>query len=249
MSFQQTMDKLKNLKLNGFVCALQEQMQTTSAHTLAFEDRLALLVDAEGDYRNINRENRLRKAAKFKHTGAYKEDVDYVSHRGLDRSAIESLFLCHWIKLWQNIFLIGPTGTGKSWLACALGNEAIRNNHKVRFYRFPQLLEDMDIARKDGTLPHLRGQLVKLDLLIIDDWAVCAINSQGRHDFLEIVEHFYNKGALIITTQLPLENWHEYLGEPTQADSILDRIVHNAHQISIKGESMRKLQGLKGGQQ
>ncbi|MCP4984798.1 MAG: ATP-binding protein [Colwellia sp.] len=247
MIIQQTKSQLSELKLNGVLIALDEQFQSTTYQQQCFEDRLGHLVDTEYQYRKNNREKRMITAAKFSNPSAFVESIDYLNPRGLDKPYIDSLMLCDWVVHSKNIFFIGPTGVGKTWLACAMANQAIRKGYKVRFYCFTHLLEDMAIAYKDGSLGRLRTRISKFNVLIIDDWAVSPIDARGRQDLLEIVNLFYQRGSLIITSQLPISEWHSYIGAPTQADSILDRIVHCAHKINLKGESMRKvMNSLKG---
>lgn len=219
--------------------ALEHQQINAAIQALSFEDRLSMLVDGELHSRDNRRLKRLTRAARMK-VGASVEDIDYRANRGLDKRQLASLANCDWIEHGQHLILTGPTGVGKTWLACAFGHQAIRRGLPVIYYRLPRLLEEFEIARGDGSLPKLRAQLSKAKLLILDDWGLTVLNSRNRQDLLEIVDDRTGGGSLAITSQLPVTQWHDYLGDPTLADAILDRMVHSAHRIEVRGESLRK---------
>jgi DNA replication protein DnaC len=231
---------LRSLKLNAMAAALEQQRNTPAMQDLPFEDRLALLVDHERQAREARRVNRLLKAARLKAGEASIEDVDFRASRGLDRRQILSLASCDWVAKAQNLLLTGPTGVGKTWLACAFANQAARRGFAVMYRRLPRLLEEMQIAREDGSLFKLRQHMLKARVLVLDDWGVAPLTPQGRQDLLEIVDDRVRTLSTVITSQLPVDDWHAYLGEPTLADAILDRLVHAAHRIALRGESMRK---------
>lgn len=241
MLVQQTLQSLRQLRLHAMAEAFEQQRGSAALQELPFEDRLAMLVDQECQSRVTSRINRLLKAAKLKASSAAMEDIDFRAGRGLDKRQITSLMSCDWIAKSQNLILTGPTGVGKTWIACAFANQAARRGLPVVYRRLPRLLEEMAVAREDGSLHKFRHQLTKARLLVLDDWGVVTLTSQGRQDLLEIVDDRVGTLSTVITSQLPVDGWHTYLGEPTLADAILDRLVHAAHRIALKGESMRKL--------
>ena len=239
MLTQQTLEKLHQLKLTGMAQAFEHQLAQPQAQELAFEQRLGLLVDQEILMRENRRLNRLLKAAKLR-TNACVEDIDYRHPRGIDRAYMSSLISCQWIPQQLNLCITGPTGTGKTWLACALGQQACRQGLSVRYFRLPPLFERLRIAHGDGSYPRLMNQLAKTQLLILDDWGIQKITPAQRNDLMEIIEDRYGLHATLIASQLPIEHWHDYIGEATLADAILDRLLHNAHRLPLKGDSMRK---------
>jgi len=235
---QQTIDQLLRMKLQGMSVAYQEQLQQP-AEDLSFEERFGLIVDREWTYREDRRLKRRLKAAKLRES-ACMEDIDYRHPRGLDRSVFKSLASGQWITKSQNLILVGPTGSGKTYLACALANQACRLGFMTLYARTSKLLHNLEIAKADGSYTKLLAKIAKVNLLIIDDWGLTPLTSAERRDLLEILDDRYNRGATLITSQFPINIWHDLIGEPTIADAILDRLVHAAHKITLKGDSMRK---------
>jgi DNA replication protein DnaC len=219
--------------------ALEQQLAQPVSQKLSFEERIALLLDQEILYRDNRRLTRLLKAARLR-MGACVEDIDYRHPRGIERPFMSTLTSCQWIQRHQNLAITGPTGTGKTWLVCALGNQACRQGLSVRYFRLPRLFEQLRIAHGDGSYPRLMNQLANIDLLILDDWAIQKMAPAQRSDMMEIIEDRHGLKSTLIASQLPVEHWHEYIGEATLADAILDRLLHNAHRLSLRGESMRK---------
>lgn len=234
-----TLDKLQTLRLTGMVKALSEQMQMPDIAELSFEERLGLLVDREMTERHDRRLKTRLRQAKLRLSAAL-EDIDYRHPRGLDRSLMRSLASCQWVRDRRNILITGPTGIGKTWLSCALGQAACRQGYTTLYLRLPRLLQELPIAKGDGRDPKLMASLARTDLLILDDWALAKLNDDHRRDLLEVLEDRHDRKSTLVTSQFPLEHWHEAIGNPTLADAILDRLVHNAYKIILKGESMRK---------
>lgn len=239
MLHNHTLEKLHALKLSGMASAFAQQLAQPAHEELAFEERFALLLDQEILYRDNRRLSRLLKAAKLRVTACV-EDIDYLHPRGIDKSFMRTLATCHWVQRRQNLCLTGPTGSGKTWLACALGNQACRQGLSARYFRLPRLFEMLRIAHGDGSYPRLMNQLAKADLLILDDWGIQKIAAAQRNDLMELIEDRHGLKATLIASQLPVEHWHELIGEATLADAILDRLLHNAHRLPLRGESMRK---------
>ena len=239
MLMQQTREHLHTLRLTGLLQALDEQLEQPAVSELGFEQRLAMLIDREVLYRENRRLARLLRAAKLR-VNACVEDIDYRHPRGLDKSRMASLLLLDWIPQSLNLCLTGPTGCGKTWLACAIGNEACRRGYSVRYLRLPQLFEMLRIAHGDGSYPRLMNQLLKTDLLILDDWGIQKVSAAQRNDLMEVIEDRHGRRSTLIASQLPTEYWHEYIGEATLADAILDRLLHGAHRLNLTGESLRK---------
>ena len=236
---QHTLDKLHMLRLTGMAAAFEQQLAQPAAQELSFEERFALLLDQEILYRDNRRLARLLKAAKLR-INACVEDIDYHHPRGIDRSVMSSLASCQWIQRHHNLGITGPTGSGKTWLACALGNQACRQGLSVRYFRLPRLLETLRIAHGDGSYPRLMSQLAKADLIVLDDWGIQKIAAAQRNDLMEIIEDRHGLRSTLIASQLPIEHWHDFIGEATLADAILDRLLHNSHRLPLRGESMRK---------
>ena len=236
---QHTREQLHALKLAGMLDALDQQQAQPETHDLAFDDRLALLVEREILYRENRRLARLLKTAKLR-VDACIEDIDYRHPRGLQKARMAQLASLDWIRQSLNLCLTGPTGCGKTWIACALGNQACRQGLSVRYLRLPTLLEQLRIAHGDGSYVRLMGQLLKTDLLILDDWGIQPLTRPQRNDLMEVIEDRHDRRSTLIASQLPIEHWHEYIGEATLADAILDRLLHGAHRLTLTGESMRK---------
>ena len=239
MLHRHTLEKLHALRLTGMATAFEQQLAQPASEELSFEDRFALLLDQEILYRDNRRLVRLLKAAKLR-LNACVEDIDYRHPRGIERPLLSALSSCQWVQRHQNLCITGPTGTGKTWLACALGNQVCRQGLSVRYLRLPRLFEQLRIAHGDGSYPRLMNQLAKIDLLVLDDWAIQKMAAPQRNDLMEIIEDRHGLKSTLIASQLPVEHWHEYIGEATLADAILDRLLHNAHRLPLRGESMRK---------
>ena len=234
-----TLAKLEDLRLFGMMRALNDQMHTPECASLSFEERLGLLVDRETTDRE-NRRMALRlKRARLRQSAA-PEDVDFRHPRGLDRAQFLSLCSCQWIRSWDNVILTGPTGVGKTFLACALGQKACREGYSVQYSRTSRLLTALAIARADGTYARELAALARIDLLILDDWGLAPLNVEQRRDLLEVLDDRYASRSTLVAAQLPMEHWHDYIADPTLADAILDRLVHNAYKLTLTGESMRK---------
>ncbi len=234
-----TLDKLHELRFTGMARALAEQMALPDIEDLSFEERLGLLVDREATEREDRRLNTRLRQAKLKQNACI-EDIDFKQPRGIDKSLILDLAQCQWIKKHLNLLITGPTGVGKTWIACALAQKACREGFTALYLRLPRLLQELPIAKGDGTYNRLLTRLAKVDVLILDDWGLSKLIAEQRRDLLEILEDRHDTRSTIVTSQLPLDKWHHIIGDPTLADAILDRLVHNAYKINLKGESMRK---------
>jgi DNA replication protein DnaC len=240
MTLQTLYDQLLELRIPAFRQALQEQQSNPQFTELAFEERLALLVDHECTQRRENRIRRNLHAAAFP-LSASLEELDMSSARGLERRSILELGQCNWIPARQNILVLGPTGSGKSFLAIAFGKAAIRNGFTVRYHRTSRLLHTLSQVRADGSLTSTLRSLAKCSLLVLDDWMRDAISIQDAQNILEVLDNRFGHTATLIATQVPITEWHRRIPDPTLADAILDRLVHNAHRIELKGESQRKI--------
>jgi len=237
-----TLQQLQTLRLTGMAEALSQQIdQPNTYEELGFRERLELLVNSEATCRDNRKITRLLKQAKLR-LNAQPADIDYRVQRDLHKDSIAQLLQLDWIRQHRNLLIGGPTGTGKTFLACALGEHACEQGISVRYYRASRLFETLTIAHGDGSFGKLLTQLAKTELLIIDDWGLQILTQPQRNDLLEIIEDRHGRGATLITSQLPIAHWHEAIGDPTLADAILDRLLHNAHKIKLKGESMRKKQ-------
>jgi DNA replication protein DnaC len=234
-----TIEKLRALKLTGMIKALEEQMSLEGVNDLDFFERLGLLVDREIVERDNRRLKTRLRAAKLREPATI-EDINYRHPRGLDRSLMASLASCSWIGSARNVIITGPTGAGKTYISCALAQKAMREGYRALYRRTPRLLRELSVAHADGSYPKAMTGLAKSHLLVLDDWGLTALAADQERDLLEIIEDRHGLHSTIITSQLPVEAWHEQMSNPTVADAILDRLVHNAYRINLNGESMRK---------
>ncbi|MBM3642462.1 MAG: ATP-binding protein [Alphaproteobacteria bacterium] len=237
-----TLDQLHALGLYGMAKAFAELTEEPDANGLDRNDWLALLLEREASLRRDKRLTARLRVARLRQQASV-EDVDYRVARGLDRGLFQKLAEGQWIDAHDNLALVGPSGTGKSWLACAIGQKACRDNRSVVYHRWPKLCEDLALARGDGRHPRLIKSLGRADLLILDDFGLEPLDAGARHDLLEILEERYGRRSTIVTSQLPVTAWHDIIGDPTYADAVLDRLVHNAHRIELTGESLRRERG------
>jgi DNA replication protein DnaC len=233
-----TEDKLRSLKLTGMLKAFQEQ-KSSDYTQFNFEERLGLLVDRESVERESRRLTTRLQHAKLRQEACI-ENIDYAHHRGLDKSMIKTLTTCQWVKEHLNVLITGPCGVGKSFIACALSHKACLMGYSAFYLRAPRLFNDLTVAKGDGRYPRLMKSLARTNLLIIDDWGLSTLSDSDRTDLLEVLEDRHNIQSTIVTSQLPVKHWHEVIGNATLADAILDRLVHNAYTIELKGESIRK---------
>jgi DNA replication protein DnaC len=233
------MNQLQALKLGGMLQALEEQLRMSDIDQLSFEDRFGLLVERELTERADRRlQYRLQKA-KLRQSACI-EDLDYRHPRRLDKTLMQQLISGRWLAEHLNVTITGPTGVGKTWLACALGHQACRQGYTVRYLRLPRLVQDLALARADGRYSRLLAEYAKTPLLILDDWGLAPLNQEARRDLLEILDDRHQRHSTLVTSQLPVSSWFDYLNEPTVADAILDQLVHSAYAITLSGESMRK---------
>lgn len=239
MLIHPTIDNLKTLKLLAMASALENQAELKNTQELSFEERLGILVDAEMAARDSKRLTNRLQTAKLR-LSACLEDLEIRASRGLDRSLITSLGTAAWIERARNVIIEGPTGAGKTFLACALAQQACRRGYTAFYIRAPALFEDLSIARADGRYKRVLASIARKHLLVLDDFALAPLTDNQRRDLLEIVEQRYELTSTILVSQMPLTHWHEIIGDPTIADAILDRLVHNAQVLVLKGESMRK---------
>jgi DNA replication protein DnaC len=240
---EQTFDKLYLMKLLGMAEAFKEQSQQPSFQDLSFDERFGILVDRQWTWKENTRLKRLLKEAKLK-LQACVEDIDFKTSRGIEKSVLLNLASCNWIRNHQNLLISGPTGVGKTFLACALAQKACRDGFRTVYLRCPQFFYQIALARADGSYGSLIKKLSKTHLLVLDDLGLAPLTDTERRDLLEVIEDRHGNTSTLITSQLPIENWHDHIGDPTIADAILDRLIHNAHRIQLKGGSMRKKQKL-----
>jgi DNA replication protein DnaC len=239
MLTEHTLTQLRSLRLDGMVHAIEEQTTSTAATALEFDARLTLLVQSEIAWRDNRRVERLLKAAKLKVNAACVEDINWRASRSLDRSLVATLAGGDWLRNAQNLLITGMTGCGKTWLACALAHQAARSGFSVLYTRAARLFDELQVAHGDGSFARRLAQLAKLDLLVIDDFAISPMGAAERNDLLELLDDRVGTRSTLITSQLPVKAWHTYLDDPTLADAILDRVVHSSHKIELKGKSLR----------
>ncbi len=237
---EHTLNQLRGLRLDGMVRAIEEQTTSTAAAALGFDERLTMLVQREVAWRDGRRVERLLKAAKLKVSAACVEDINWRASRSLDRSLVAALAGGDWLRHAQNLLITGATGCGKTWLACALAHQAARSGFSVLYTRAARLFDELQVAHGDGSFARRLTQLAKLDLLVIDDFAISPMGAAERNDLLEVLDDRIGSRSTLITSQLPVKSWHTYLDDPTLADAILDRVVHSSHKIELKGKSLRE---------
>jgi DNA replication protein DnaC len=235
-----TMDKLTALRLTTMAAAWVEQSKNPKMASLSFDERFGLLVDAEHMARDNRRIGRLLKDAQLRLPNACIEDIETSPARGIDKSMVRQLATGAWIHDHLNVLLSGPTGVGKSFIACALGQSACRSGRRVLYRRVPRLLDELALARAEGSYARLLGRLAKTEVLVLDDWGLGALKEAQRHDLLEVIEDRYGRLSTVVTSQLPTAKWHEWIGDPTLADAILDRLVNNAYKLELRGHSRRR---------
>lgn len=239
MLIHPTIEKLHALRLAGMAKALQQQLTDPDVKTLSFEDRFGMLVDAEDTERGSRKLKERLKASKMKEQACV-ENVDVRHPRGLDKALVKQLAAAQWIVEHRNVLIVGPTGVGKTYLACSLIHSACRHGFRALYVRTQRLLQDLTIARADGSYRRLLNRLAKIDLLVLDDFGLAALPDETSRDLLEVIDDRSGTGSTIITSQLPVDHWHQTIANPTIADAILDRVVHNSYKLNLKGESLRK---------
>jgi len=239
MLTQQTLEKMNGMKLSAMAEALEQQLGSSEYAKLSFEERVGLLVDCEWTAREQRKLTRRLRSAKPRYRSASLEDVDFKHPRGLNRQQVLSLGSCSWIQDQHNLLITGPTGIGKSYLACAFVERACRRGFTARYVRLPRLLHEVSVGRGDGSYTRLLARLAKLDLLAIDDWLIAPLRDAERRDLMEVIEDRSEHASTLIASQLPIKDWHGVIGDPNQADAICDRLLHNAHRIALKGHSVR----------
>jgi DNA replication protein DnaC len=240
MLIEQILEKLYGMKLNGMADGFKEQLLQSDLYELSFEERFGLLVDRQWTWKEDRRMKRLISNARLRINGCV-EDIDFRTPRGIDRSVILRLGNCDWINSAHNVIITGPTGVGKTYLACALANKACRMGFSAFYIRIPRLFQELAIARADGSYPKIMKKLAKARVLVLDDLGLAPMTDLERRDLLEVIEDRHGLSSTIVATQLPIESWHDNIRDPTIADAILDRLIHNAYPIELEGDSMRKL--------
>jgi len=245
---QPTIEKLHTLRLHGMANAFRTQLETPVTHQLSFDERFALLVDEQWLWRQNRALVRRLQTAKLKERATI-EDVDYQHPRGLDRKLFRTLASSEWVRQKLNLVLTGPTGIGKTWIGCALAQKVCRDGFAVLHKKTSELFRELAVAHADGSIGRMFLRLAQIDVLLLDDFAMSPLKDSERRDFLEVCDDRYQRRSMILTSQMPVAHWHEQIGDPTIADSILDRLLHNAYRIELKGESMRKKFGRKPGQE
>ncbi len=240
MLLEPTIEKLHEMRLGNMADAWQQQQKDAKAGALSFDERFSLLVDAEHQARDNRRLTRLLKDAQLRIPQACVEDVESGPGRGLEKPMLRQLGSCTWVNEHLNVLVCGATGVGKSYLACALAQSACRKGVRVLYRRVPRLLDELALARADGSYARLLAKLAKVEILVLDDWGLGTLKDSQRHDLLEVLEDRYGRASTVVTSQLPAANWHTWIGDPTLADAILDRLVNNAYKVDLKGNSRRK---------
>ena len=239
MLIEQTLHTLSQMRMHSFADALREQLNSDQYDALPFEERVGLLVDREFTDREARRLTRRLQQARFREQASV-EAIEFDPPRGLDRATVQRIATCQWLKTHHNLIITGKTGVGKTFLACAFAHKACMNGYSAAYFRLPRLLTDLAVARADGSMCRLLTKLAKINVLILDDWGLSTLTDHERRDLLEVVEDRANRSSTIVASQIAVKEWHALIGEPTVADALLDRLVHNAHRIELEGESMRK---------
>ena len=240
-----TLEQLQEMRLHALARAWQAQQEDPATSDLGFDERLALLVDAEWTDRQNKRQDRLLRAAKLRIAGACLEDIDYARERKLDKAVVRQLATGRWIQAHHNVVITGATGAGKPYLACALAQQACRQGYRALYRRAPRLFDELTLARADGSYVRLLARFAKVDVLVLDDWGLAPVKDAERRDLLEILEDRHGLRSTIWTSQIPVAQWHDHVGDPTIADAICDRLLHNAHRIVLQGPSRRKVKAKK----
>jgi DNA replication protein DnaC len=248
MLIKPTLEQLRSMRLQGMAEGFTRQMEDPNITQLSFEERFSLLVEQQWLARQNRALDRRLKLARFSQQAAL-EDIDFKHPRGLDRALMKSLSSSAWVTSHHNVIITGPCGVGKSFLACALAHKAVRDGFSALYFRASRLFGDLTLARADGSLSEMLRKITRIDVLLIDDWAIHPMSETERRDFFEICEDRYDRRSTILTSQFGVAQWHKQIGDPTIADSILDRLVHNAYRVELKGESLRKTKAPKGGSQ